>query len=514
MKQKYISRILGSMGFLTTLGLATLPLAAQAQYNNGGSNAPKSSAKVNTSKGAIQSVPRLQEKQVTTVLGDENWEDITSFGKDSSMAEMMILMMVGGSGMEHMRMGAMKPGMKMPGMNMPGMNMPGMEMTSKGLSLVVSLSSNPPIPGDNNLDILATDASGKPMVGLKLSTTVAMTSMDMGTTRPKVIEGKDGHYAVTVNFSMKGPWRLSLMSDAMSDKAKSVSTILDFNVDGKTKWMRPARERQENALKVVLNTKPDSLKVGSNMLDITIFNLKGMPVSGAIVTSAVEMTSMDMGVTRLKAQAGEDGHYIVPAEFSMKGPWRVTLSVVQPKQKPFTKVLEFNIGSKTELNQSTSVAATPQALSAETVKTVEPVKALEPTIEQSTAKTPEKAAIPVKPVVPVQEALPAKQPADTKGAWKVTLNTPADMVKVGSNLLDVTVLDSSGKPVKGAKVTGTVEMTSMDMGVTKSKAKEGRDGHYLTPAVFSMKGPWRMTLNVVPPGQKSFTKAFEFKVTK
>ena len=366
MRQKFISRILGSMGFLTALGLATLPLTAQAQYKNGSGNPPKSSTKADTTKGAIQSVTRLQEKQVITVSGDENWDDITSFGKESSMAEMMILMMVGGSGMEHMTMGAMKPGMKMPGMTMgemkpgmkmpgmamgemkpgmkmPGMNMPGMEMTSKGISVTVSLNANPPLVGDNTLDVLLTDASGKPMTGLKLSASVAMASMDMGTDHPKIVEGKDGHYAVTVKFSMKGPWRIALMSDAKSDKAKTVRSILDFNVDGKTKWIQPMKGGLENTWKVVLNTKLDALKVGMNMLDITVLDPMGMPVSGALVTSAVEMASMDMGVTKPKTKEGKDGHYLTEVQFSMKGPWRVTLTVTPPKQKPFVKSLEFKV---------------------------------------------------------------------------------------------------------------------------------------------------------------------------
>ena len=108
-------------------------------------------------------------------------------------------------------------------------------------------------------------------------------------------------------------------------------------------------------------------------------------------------------------------------------------------------------------------------------------------------------------------AAPASSQA---GGWSVTLNTPPDAVKVGKNMLDITLLDPSGKPVKGAKVSGAVEMTSMDMGVTKPKAQEGKDGHYTTPVDFSMKGPWRVTLTVQPPGQKTFTKSFEFDVKK
>ncbi len=94
------------------------------------------------------------------------------------------------------------------------------------------------------------------------------------------------------------------------------------------------------------------------------------------------------------------------------------------------------------------------------------------------------------------------------------LNTASNAVKVGKNMLDVTVLDPDGKPVTGAKVTAAVEMTSMDMGVTRPKAKGDKAGHYLSEVTFSMKGPWRVTMTVTPPKQKPFTKALDFNVPK
>ena len=338
MKRNHMPRILGLIGSLSAMGLANLSVLADAQYIPYNGTTSKPTTKGALPKGAIQSVPLLQEKGLLTVTGDENWDEITSFGKESTMAEMMILMMVGGSGMEHMKMGAMKPGMKMANMTLPEM-----EMSAKGLAVTVTLNSNPPVVGDNILDVLVTDSSGKPMAGLKLSATVAMTSMDMGTTRPKVAEGKDGHYTTVINFSMKGPWRVVLMNDAKSDKAKTVRSTLDFNVDGKTKWVQPMKAGLENTWKVVLNTKLDTLKVGTNMLDITVLDPMGTPVSGAIVTSAVEMTSMDMGVTKPKTKEGKDGHYLTEVQFSMKGPWRVKLTIAPPKQKPFVKSLDFKV---------------------------------------------------------------------------------------------------------------------------------------------------------------------------
>lgn len=235
---------------------------------------------------------------------------------------------------------------------------------SDGEPLVVTLFKNPPPVGDNLLDVMVMDGSGKPVTGLKLNATVAMTNMDMGTAYPKVKEGKDGHYSVPVKFSMKGPWRVMLLSDAKADKSKTVHSMLDFIVDGKTKWMQPksagdmkmsgdAKDTKDMKMpdsaapsagwKVTVNSDPKTFKVGTNMLDVTILDTGGKPVKGAKVMGSVEMTSMDMGVTKPKAKEGKDGHYTVPVEFTMKGPWRVTLTVTPPKQKPFAKALDFNV---------------------------------------------------------------------------------------------------------------------------------------------------------------------------
>ena len=52
------------------------------------------------------------------------------------------------------------------------------------------------------------------MTGAKIAATVAMTSMDMGTSNPAFKEVGRGHYRTQVAFSMRGPWRTSLVISA------------------------------------------------------------------------------------------------------------------------------------------------------------------------------------------------------------------------------------------------------------------------------------------------------------
>jgi hypothetical protein len=169
-------------------------------------------------------------------------------------------------------------------------------------------------------------------------------------------------------------------------------------------------------------------------------------------------------------------------------------------------------GNKMWAQASASKDAAPAPRANETAPAPTTKVATPAAITKETAPAPaDKEATPA-PVITEVTPSPAATEPDT--GLKVKLNTPPDSVKVGKNTLDISILDKLGKPVTGAKVTGKVEMTSMDMGVTKPQAKEAKGGHYLTPVVFSMKGPWKVTLTVTPPKMKPFTKSFEFNVKK
>ena len=171
----------------------------------------------------VMKMPELRATGAKTVQGDEDWSTATGFGRNEPMVGMMIQMMVGGSGMEGMKMGAMKmdfgeanfmpgEGGDMPGMDMKGGDMkamPGMDMGSAtGVKATAKLAGDPKT-GDNRLEITVVDAAGKPVEKAKITLSVAMTSMDMGTTHPAVKELGKGTYAASVGFSMMGPWRVS-----------------------------------------------------------------------------------------------------------------------------------------------------------------------------------------------------------------------------------------------------------------------------------------------------------------
>lgn len=200
-----------------------------------------SSMKTGVADMQTAAVPQLQEKGTYTATGDEDWKKQTGFGHNAGMVGMMNQMMVGGSGMEGMKMAPMnmkfdeqnyaKPagesaagtgdmaGMDMGGKGksdgMAGMNMDaptpaGNAPMASGPVQITATTASAPKAGDDPLTISITDAQGKPVTGAKVTASVAMTSMDMGTTHPAVKELGGGKYAASVNFGMAGPWRVTV----------------------------------------------------------------------------------------------------------------------------------------------------------------------------------------------------------------------------------------------------------------------------------------------------------------
>jgi hypothetical protein len=118
---------------------------------------------------------------------------------------------------------------RMHGMSLAKMDMPA-ESSPTALAITAAIAPDPPkAQQSSRLTLTVTDADGKPLTGAAVRASVAMTSMDMGTTHPafKAIGG--GRYAADVSFAMPGPWRVTVTVTPPPGGAPLVKT-LDYNV--------------------------------------------------------------------------------------------------------------------------------------------------------------------------------------------------------------------------------------------------------------------------------------------
>jgi hypothetical protein len=121
------------------------------------------------------------------------------------------------------------------------------------------------------------------------------------------------------------------------------------------------------------------------------------------------------------------------------------------------------------------------------------------------------------PAAPAQPTTPAptiQQPSAPVGIAAIDASiyptSPKARVK---NVMTISITDTNGAPVTGAKVDAAVAMTSMDMGTTHPAFTEIGGGRYRGTVQFSMPGPWRVTIAATPSnGGKPLTTAFDYEV--
>jgi nitrogen fixation protein FixH len=99
-------------------------------------------------------------------------------------------------------------------------------------------------------------------------------------------------------------------------------------------------------------------------------------------------------------------------------------------------------------------------------------------------------------------ALATEQPSSAAttdtlpSGWKLEMKvTPDHPRMVRPATFTVHITDSAGKPVENAQLTGSLNMTLMDMGKTAVKFEPKGSGNYQTTVPgFDMSGPWELTV--------------------
>lgn len=175
------------------------------------------------SEEGMAAMPTIAAKKsypVPTTEAGETLLEQRGFGDEEPEVRMMNLMMVEGSGMEGMDMGAMNiDAKKMAAGGSPKhgdarIASPSTVSSKADTSYVVvsQLAQSPAKVGSNILQIRVTELRSKhPAAHLRLRVKVAMTSMDMGTEEPTIKEISPGYYSTKVAFSMQGPWAVTVI---------------------------------------------------------------------------------------------------------------------------------------------------------------------------------------------------------------------------------------------------------------------------------------------------------------
>ena len=97
-----------------------------------------------------------------------------------------------------------------------------------------------------------------------------------------------------------------------------------------------------SAITAVISPDPPKAQQAA-LLTLTVTGSDGKPLLGAKVEAEVAMTSMDMGTTSPAMKEIGGGKYQGSVSFAMQGPWRVSVTVSAPGEKPLLKTFEYAI---------------------------------------------------------------------------------------------------------------------------------------------------------------------------
>jgi len=416
---------------------------------------------------------------------------------------------------------------------MAGMNIGGAKTAAKPaaapLSVTATVSPAAPQAGDNTLALTVLDAGGKPATGLKLTASVAMTSMDMGTTHPAFAEAGAGRYTAKVNFSMNGPWRVVVRSGTAK------VAVLNFEAGAKAPWKSPAVKAAAAA-----PAKADA-PAADPMPGMDMSAPAATPATAPPPAKAAKPVDQPAAVSNAPSMTGMDMKTATVPELQETGTYTATGNEDWAKQTGFG----HNAGMVAMMNQMMVGGSGMEGMKMPAMNMkfdeqnyakpgADDADAPMPGMDMGGAKAAGKKAGPgdmagmkmdaaptaPKPDAPAgdmkampgmsMDAAPKPGPTPAAPAPAKIAATMASAPKSGDNSLLINITDAQGKPVTGAAITTSVAMTSMDMGTTHPAVAEKGGGKYAATVNFSMAGPWRIKLKVTAPGQKPQTKAFDF----
>lgn len=116
------------------------------------------------------------------------------------------------------------------GTNLSPVPYPTVALSVSVRSVTGTISPNPPRARiKNTVTVVVVGTNDKPILGARITASVAMTEMDMGTTHPSFKELGKGRYQAIVQFSMSGQWRVQI--DVLpAGSGKPATVVQDYDV--------------------------------------------------------------------------------------------------------------------------------------------------------------------------------------------------------------------------------------------------------------------------------------------
>jgi len=108
----------------------------------------------------------------------------------------------------------------------------------------------------------------------------------------------------------------------------------------------PLETRQVGNYKLSLYSSPNPPIRGANVMQLTLTDAAGKPVTDAKVAFDLDMTTMSHGKNVVPAEPAGQGLYSGQVFFMMPGPWRSIVVIERPGQPPVQARFDFRVNMR------------------------------------------------------------------------------------------------------------------------------------------------------------------------
>lgn len=105
----------------------------------------------------------------------------------------------------------------------------------------------------------------------------------------------------------------------------------------------PLETKQVGEFKLSLYNSPNPPIRGANVMQVSLTDAAGKPVTDAKVSFDLDMTNMSHGKNVVPAEPAGQGLYSGQVSFMMPGPWRSIVVIERPGQPPLQARFDFRV---------------------------------------------------------------------------------------------------------------------------------------------------------------------------
>lgn len=199
--------------------------------------------------------------------------------------------------------------------------------------------------GETTLVVTLTDATGAPVDGASVRAHGDMDHEGMEPIDGEASSGNHGEYRVPFAWTMGGGWIVTVTAK-LSDGSETSQTF-EFFVEAISSESvinrQSASSTDGSAVTIAYQPDNNPALLGDSTVTIVVTDHAGAPITDATVSVRGDMAHHGMMPSTGEGSHHDDGHYVVPIQWTMVGDWQVTVHVTLPDGRIVERVFDQQV---------------------------------------------------------------------------------------------------------------------------------------------------------------------------